>query len=121
MKKGKKMSEFSKAMEHLLGLGTEVNLTRVLEVVNAIVAAAPAIEQGIASVEPYVEAIVSLVKNGGNPSDADWLALRARLDQGSAALATAAAAPAEAPVVPSPAQEPAPATVPAPPKEGEEK
>jgi len=61
--------------------------------VSAVVKAAPAIEAGVEEAEPYVEAIVTLVRNGGNPSDDDWTALKARLDAGSAELQAAADEP----------------------------
>lgn len=70
-----------------------MDLTKIEAIVQSIIAAAPAIEQGIITAEPYVEAIVAMVKNGGAPSDDEWAALKARLDAGSAALQTAANTP----------------------------
>lgn len=89
-----------------------VDANKVLDLLNYLVALAPAIEKGIVSMEPFVEAIVTMIKNGGTPSDAQWADLKTRLDEGSAAIAAAAAeaqaelaapeaapgAPAEAPV-----------------------
>ena len=70
-----------------------IDLTKVEAIVSSIVAAAPAIEQGVLSAEPYIEAIVAMIQHGGAPSDDDWAALKARLDAGSAALQAAANTP----------------------------
>lgn len=67
-----------------------IDLSKVEQIVSAIVAAAPAIEQGVMSSAPYVEAIIELIKAGGSPTDEQWAALNARLDAGSAALDKAA-------------------------------
>lgn len=67
-----------------------MNMTQITALVEAIVSAAPAIEQGIVSITPYVQAIVTMIENGGNPSDAQWAALQSALDAGSAALAAQA-------------------------------
>jgi len=67
-----------------------MDMTKILELVQAIVSAAPAIEEGIADVGLYVNAIASMIKSGGTPSDADWQTLKASLDAGSATLQTAA-------------------------------
>lgn len=69
--------------------GATIDLAKVIEIVNAIISAAPAIESGIASATPYVEAIAVMIKNGGQPTDDEWTALKASLDAGSAALAEA--------------------------------
>ena len=63
-----------------------LDLTYIEQLVASILAAAPAIESGIADATPYIEAIAALVKNGGEPTQSDWDALHARLDAGSAAL-----------------------------------
>jgi len=70
-----------------------MDISKIEQIVSSIIAAAPAIEQGILSAEPYVEAIVSMIKNGGTPTDAEWAALKERLDAGSAALQAAANEP----------------------------
>lgn len=70
-----------------------IDLTKIEAIVSSIIAAAPAIEQGIITAEPYVEAIVAMIQHGGAPSDDDWTALKARLDAGSAALQAAANTP----------------------------
>jgi hypothetical protein len=57
------------------------------QIVSAIIKAAPIIEQGVVDAEPYVQAIVALVKNGGQPTAADWAAVNARLDAASAVIA----------------------------------
>lgn len=67
-----------------------IDLSKIEQIVASIIAAAPAIEQGVLSAEPYVEAIVAMIQNGGAPSDKDWAALKSRLDAGSAALQAAA-------------------------------
>ena len=70
-----------------------IDLSKVEAIVSSIIAAAPAIEQGVLSAEPYIEAIVEMIQHGGAPSDDDWAALKARLDAGSAALQAAANTP----------------------------
>jgi hypothetical protein len=67
-----------------------IDIGKIEQIVSAIIGAAPAIEQGVMTAAPYVQAIVSLIQHGGAPSDDDWTALKARLDAGSAALQTAA-------------------------------
>jgi len=67
-----------------------IDIAKIGQIVIAIAQAAPAIEQGVASIEPYVAAIISMIKNGGNPSQADWDALTARLNAGSSQLDAAA-------------------------------
>lgn len=67
-----------------------MDLAQITALVQSIVAAGPAIEQGIVSIEPYVEAVVSMIKNGGNPTDEEWAALEASLQVGSQALQDAA-------------------------------
>jgi hypothetical protein len=70
-----------------------MDISKIEQIVSSIIAAAPAIEAGLATAEPYVEAIVSMIQNGGAPSDEEWAALKARLDAGSAALQAAANEP----------------------------
>lgn len=84
------ISSIEGAVAAMLGGGSTVK--KIEAIVEAIVAAAPAIEQGIVSSAPYVQAIVTMIQHGGNPSDDDWAALKARLDEGSAGLADAEAA-----------------------------
>lgn len=67
-----------------------MDVTKILAIVEAIVAAAPAIEEGIADISIYVSAIETMIKNGGNPTDEQWASLKQLLDAGSAALAAAA-------------------------------
>lgn len=67
-----------------------MDVTKILAIVEAIVAAAPAIEEGIADIGVYVSAIETMIKNGGNPSDAEWTNLKMMLDTGSASLQSAA-------------------------------
>lgn len=67
-----------------------MDLEYIAKLVQSIVAAAPAIIKGYQTAEPYVEAVATLIKNGGVPSEEDWAALKARLDEGSAALSAAA-------------------------------
>lgn len=67
-----------------------IDIAKIVEVVEGVVAAAPAIERGVSSAAPFVLAIIELVQHGGNPTDAEWAALKARLDAGSAALQKAA-------------------------------
>ncbi len=68
---------------------SNINVGAVLEVVNAIVTAAPSIVNGLVSATPFVEAICELISNGGKPSDAQWADLRTRLDANSGILANA--------------------------------
>ena len=67
-----------------------MDLTKILAIVEAIVAAAPAIEEGIADIQIYVSAIETMIKNGGDPTDDQWTAIRALLDSGSSTLQSAA-------------------------------
>ncbi len=67
-----------------------MDYAKIEEVVLAIINAAPAIEKGIVSAAPYVQAIIGLIKSGGAPSDNQWAELKARLDAGSAVLQNAA-------------------------------
>lgn len=67
-----------------------MDYVKIEQVVMAIINAAPAIEKGIVTAAPYVEAIVALIQAGGAPTDAQWTELKARLDAGSAALQNAA-------------------------------
>lgn len=60
-------------------------------IINAAVKAAPIIEQDIRLAKPYVEAIVSLAKNGGAPTDELFAAVNRELDIGSAIIAKRAA------------------------------
>lgn len=68
-----------------------IDVGKILDIVNAIIAAAPAIENGIASAAPFVEAISEMIANGGKPTDAQWTALKAKLDANSSILAAAEA------------------------------
>lgn len=70
-----------------------IDIDKVQAFIASLIAAAPAIEQGLASAEPYVVALVDMIRNGGTPTDAEWAALKARLDAGSAALQAAANEP----------------------------
>lgn len=70
--------------------GTVLDLAKITALVQEIVSAAPAIIDGIVSIEPYVEAIVAMIANGGNPTDAQWATLQASLAAGSATLQAAA-------------------------------
>lgn len=72
--------------------GDSATVAKIETIVEAILAAAPAIEAGIASAAPYVQAIVTMVKTGGAPSDAQWAELQSSLDAGSQTLADAAKA-----------------------------
>lgn len=77
-----------------------MDLAAITALVQQIVAAAPAIIDGVISIEPYVEAIVTMIENGGSPTDAQWATLQASLAAGSTALASAAAtAQSEIPAV----------------------
>ena len=71
--------------------GFTVDAGQVLEVVNMIVQAAPAIEEGLVSAAPFVEALIAAISNGGLPTGDQWDALRARLDGNSTVLADAEA------------------------------
>lgn len=84
------LDSMENAIAHIEGKVGTIDLAKIEAIVEAILAAAPAIEQGLASTAPYVEAIVTMVKTGGNPSDEDWATLNAALDSGSAQLAAAA-------------------------------
>lgn len=81
-----------------------IDVGKILDIVSAIIAAAPAIENGIASAAPFVEAISEMIANGGKPTDDQWTALKAKLDANSNILAQAEASaqteldPLEAPV-----------------------
>ena len=78
-------------MQDLSKLFASVDVSKVEEIVLDLIQAAPAIEAGVASAAPFVEALVTLIGHGGAPSDAEWAALRARLDAGTSALDNAAA------------------------------
>ncbi len=81
---------FTKGDSATAGLSiSNIDIGKIIEIVSAIVQAAPAIEQGIASAAPFVEAISEMIANGGKPSDEQWAALKARLDSGSAILTSA--------------------------------
>lgn len=90
-----KLSSIEEALMHHFGSSPDgstlgnIDLGQVIDFVNTLVAAAPAIKEGVMSAAPFVEAIVSLIKNGGAPDDAAWLTLRNRLDVNSAILASA--------------------------------
>ena len=71
-----------------------MDYTKIAEFLAAIAKAGPAVISGVKDAMPYAEAIVATVRNGGKPpSDADWAALHARLDAGSAELQRAANEP----------------------------
>lgn len=83
---------FTKGDSQTVGLSiSNIDIGKIIEIVSAIIQAAPAIEQGILSAAPFVEAISEMIANGGKPSDEQWATLKARLDVGSAALASAEA------------------------------
>lgn len=84
------LSSMENAIKSLTSGASKMNLVQIEALVQAIVAAAPAIEEGIVSIEPYVAAIVTMVQSGGAPSDAQWAALEASIASGSATLQAAA-------------------------------
>jgi len=67
-----------------------MDLTKITEIVQSIVNAAPAITEGVIDISLYVNAIAMMIKNGGTPSDEQWTTLRSALDAGSTTLAAAA-------------------------------
>lgn len=83
------LGSIESAMKDFFGIAEGIDVGKIEAIVQAIVTIAPAIEKGLVSAAPYVEAIVMMVKSGGAPSDDDWTALQARLDAGSAALQAA--------------------------------
>jgi len=83
------MSDFSEGLTKIFGGSLTVDVGKVVTVVEALLEAAPAIEKGIATAEPFIEALVSLIKSGGNPTAQDWIALTAKLDAASAQIAEA--------------------------------
>lgn len=68
----------------------DIDVSKVVQVVQGIVEAAPAIQSGVTGATPYIMDIIMLIQRGGNPTDAEWAAMRTRLDAGSAALQKAA-------------------------------
>lgn len=74
-----------------LGVTVAIDGQKILDLLNTLLAVAPAIEKGLVSIEPFVEAIVAMIRNGGTPTDQQWGDLKSRLDEGSQALADAAA------------------------------
>lgn len=71
---------------------THIDIPTLLKIAQSAEAALPAIEGGIISAVPYVQAFVKVL-SGQAVTDADWAALDARLDAGSDALQQAAQQP----------------------------
>lgn len=68
-----------------------MDLEYIAKLLVAIAQAGPAVISGVEQAMPYAEAIAATVGNGGKPpAPADWDALHARLDAGSAQLQTVA-------------------------------
>lgn len=73
-------------MIDLSKLFATVDVGKVEEIVLDIISAAPAIEKGLLTATPFVQALVEVIGHGGAPSEDEWLALRARLDAGTQVL-----------------------------------
>lgn len=78
--------------EAILAISTDgkLDLGKIGELVQQIVQAAPAIQKGVITAAPFVQAIVDLYRHGGNPTEGEWAALKQRLDENSEQLAAAA-------------------------------
>lgn len=84
---------FTKGDSAIAGLSiSNIDIGKIIEIVSAIIQAAPAIENGIMSAAPFVEAISEMIANGGKPTDEQWNVLKAKLDINSTTLADAEAA-----------------------------
>lgn len=73
-------------------LGSKIDLNQLIAIATSAVNALPAIEQGVTSALPYIQALETVL-TGGAPTADDWAALDARLDAGSTILQQAAAEP----------------------------
>jgi len=73
-------------------IATHIDIPTLLKIAQSAETALPAIEQGVISAVPYVQAFVKVL-SGQAVTDADWTALDARLDAGSDALQQAADQP----------------------------